>query len=129
MAIKNGEDIRKHIHTNIQTADFSILLISNNYKKSEICMNEMGAVWACNNNVRYYILPDSNFDTIGWLCNPNQAEKLFDSIALDALKMELSTYYSLEDKGTAWSRQRETFLKGGNGYNPQLLPISKLVKR
>lgn len=113
LGIKNGEDIRKHIHTNIQTADFSILLISNNYKKSEICMNEMGAVWAYNNNVRYYLLPDSNFDTIGWLCNPNQAEKLFDSIALDALKMELSTYYSLEDKGTAWSRQRETFLKGG----------------
>ena len=129
LAIRNGEDIRNHIHANIQNADFSILLISNNYKNSEICMNEMGAVWAYNNNVRYYLLPDSNFDTIGWLCNPNQAEKLFDSIALDALKMELSTYYSLEDKGTAWSRQRETFLKGGNGYNPQLLPVSKLVKK
>lgn len=112
MAIKNGEDIRKHIHTNIQTADFSILLISNNYKKSEICLNEMGAVWAYNNNVRFYLLPESSFEEIGWLCNPNQAEKLFDSIALDALKMELSKSYSLEDKGTTWSRQRETFLKG-----------------
>lgn len=111
LAIKNGEDIRKHIHTNIKNADFSILLISNNYKKSEICMNEMGAVWAFNNNVRYYLLPNSNFDTIGWLCNSNQAEKLFNSIALDALKMELTKFYSLEDKGTTWSRQRETFLK------------------
>ncbi len=111
LAIKNGEDIRKHIHSNIRGADFSIIIISNNYKKSEICLNEMGAVWAFNNNVRYYLLPDSDFDTIGWLCNPSQAEKLFNSITLDKLKMELSRFYSLEDKGTTWSRQRETFLK------------------
>lgn len=117
LAIKNGKDIRKHIHTNIQSADFSILLISNNYKNSEICLNEMGAVWAYNNNVRYYLLPDSNFDTIGWLCNPNQTEKLFNSIALDALKMELSEFYSLEDKGTTWSRQRETFLKANTNIS------------
>ena len=110
LAIRNGEDIRNHIHANIQNADFSILLISNNYKNSEICMNEMGAVWAYNNNVRYYLLPDSNFDTIGWLCNPNQAEKLFNSISLDALKLELSNYYSLNETGTTWSRQRELFL-------------------
>ena len=61
MAIKNGEDIRKHIHTNIQNVDFSILLISQHYKKSEICINEMGAVWAYNNNVRLYLLPDVDF--------------------------------------------------------------------
>jgi len=43
MGIKNGDDIRKHIHQNIKNADYSFLLISNNYKKSEICLNEMGA--------------------------------------------------------------------------------------
>ena len=110
MAIKNGEDIRSHIHTNIQNVDFSILLISQHYKKSEICINEMGAVWAYNNNVRLYLLPDVDFDEIGWLCDTRKADKLFDSIVLDALKMELSTFYSLKDKGTTWSRQRELFL-------------------
>ena len=111
LAIKNGEEIRNHIQSNIQNADFSILLISNNYKNSEICLNEMGAVWAYNNNVRLYLLPESNFDEIGWLCNTKQAEKLFNSITLDTLKIELSQYYSLKDKGTTWSRQRENFLK------------------
>ena len=127
LAIKNGEDIRKYIHLNIKSADFSILLISDNYKKSEICLNEMGAVWAYNNNVRFYLLPNSDFDTIGWLCNTNMAEKLFDSVALDTLKMELSTYYSLKDKGTAWSRQRETFLKGGLN-DLKTLPVESLEK-
>ena len=110
MAIKNGEDIRDHIHANIKNVDFSILLISQHYKKSEICINEMGAVWAYNNNVRLYLLPDVDFREIGWLCDTRKADKLFDSIVLDALKMELSSYYSLKDKGTTWSRQRENFL-------------------
>ena len=114
MAIKNGEDIRKHIHTNIQNVDFSILLISQHYKKSEICINEMGAVWAYNNNVRLYLLPDVEFHEIGWLCDTKKADRLFDSIVLDALKMELLKFYSLKDKGTTWSRQREYFLKFEN---------------
>ena len=114
MAIKNGEDIRKHIHTNIQNVDFSILLISQHYKKSEICINEMGAVWAYNNNVRLYLLPDVEFHEIGWLCDTKKADRLFDSIVLDALKMELLKFYSLKDKGTTWSRQRENFLKFEN---------------
>lgn len=110
MAIKNGEDIRNHIHTNIQNVDYSILLISNNYKSSEICINEMGAVWAYNNNVRLYLLPNVDFNEIGWLCDTRKADVLFDSIVLDSLKMELSKFYSLKDKGATWSRQREIFL-------------------
>lgn len=111
LAIKNGEDIRRHIQSNIQNADFSILLISDNYKKSEICLNEMGAVWAYNNNVRLYLLPNTRFEKIGWLCDTKQAEMLYNSITLDGLKMELSEHYSLKDQGTTWSRQRETFVK------------------
>lgn len=114
MAIKNGEDIRNHIHTNIQNVDYSILLISQHYKKSEICLNEMGAVWAYDNNVRLYLLPDVDFGEIGWLCDTKKADRLFDSIVLDALKLELSTFYSLKENGTTWSRQREIFLKCNN---------------
>lgn len=69
MAIQNGEDIRQHIHANIKIAEYSIILFSKNYKKSEICLNEMGAVWAYDTNVRYYILPGMNFSMIGWLTN------------------------------------------------------------
>lgn len=116
LAIKNGDDIREHIHSNIQNADFSILLLSENYKKSEICLNEMGAVWAYSNNVRFYLLPNFTSNEIGWLCDPSKADKLFDSIALDTLKIELSKFYSIEDKGTTWSRQRKNFLEFGKSY-------------
>lgn len=111
MGIKNGEDIRRHIHDNIKGTDYSFLLISNNYKKSEICLNEMGAVWVYNKNVKLYLLPNTNFKNIGWLCDTRMAEKINDSIALDKLYEELNKQYSLKNEFIdSWSRQREKFI-------------------
>lgn len=111
MGVKNGEDIRRHIQTNIRNADYAFLLISKNYKASEICINEMGAVWAYDANVRLYLLPDVDFDKIGWLCDTRKANMINSSIALDALHKEVIEYFGLPDKGTEWSRQREVFLE------------------
>ena len=110
IAIRNGEDIRKHIQDNIRCADYSFLLISNNYKKSEICLNEMGAVWAYDSNVKLYLLPDTNFDSIGWLCDTRKANKITDTVALDLLYKEMQEYYSLPDNFRNWSQQREMFI-------------------
>lgn len=110
MGIKNGEDIRRHIRLNVQSADFSFLMISKNYKESEICLNEMGAVWAANNRVRYYILPNVDFKEIGWLCDAYKADKLCDPVVLDAMAKELTNFYGLPNKGVIWSRQRQNFM-------------------
>ena len=110
MDIRNGEDIRNHIKKNILSSDFSILMISENYKKSEICLNEMGAVWVNDCNVRYFILPEAQFDEIGWLCNAKKAEHILNRTALDKLYKELNSYYKLGDHYESWSRQRETFI-------------------
>ena len=111
MGIRNGEDIRRHIRDNVQKADFSFLMISKNYKESEICLNEMGAVWATDNCIHYYLLPNVNFNEIGWLCDTNKADKLCDSVVLDALEEELTGYYGLTHKGGIWSRQRQNFVE------------------
>jgi hypothetical protein len=110
MGIKNGEDIRNHIRDNIQSSDFSFLMISKNYKESEICLNEMGAVWATDNRVRYYLLPGVDFNEIGWLCDAKKADILGDSVVLDALEDELTSFYELPHKGVLWSRQRQNFI-------------------
>ena len=110
MGIKNGEDIREHIKNNVQSSDFTVLMISKNYKESEICLNEMGAVWAANHRVKYYLLPGVDFKEIGWLCDVKKAEQLNDSVALDSLERELTSLYDLPHRGEAWSRQRQSFL-------------------
>lgn len=48
----------------------------------------MGAVWAYDNKVRLYLLPDVNFNKIGWLYDTRKAEMINSSIALDALHKE-----------------------------------------
>lgn len=112
MGIKNGDDIRKHIHQNIKNADYSFLLISNNYKTSEICLNEMGAVWAYDSNVKLYLLPNASIDDIGWLCDTRLAEKIDNAIALDELHEQLQQHYSLQNTSIkSWSRLREKFLQ------------------
>ena len=110
MGIKNGEDIRHHIRENVLSADFSFLMISKNYKQSEICLNEMGAVWATENRVRYYLLPDVDFKEIGWLCDAKKADRLGNSVVLDAIEEELTEFYGLPRKGGIWSRQRQNFV-------------------
>ena len=109
MNIENGEDIRNHIHKNILGSEYSILLLSDNYKASEICQNEMGAVWTNNATVRYYLLPNFTADKIGWLVNPLQAEQITNAVALDKLHKELIQLFGLKETGI-WSSQREQFL-------------------
>lgn len=111
MGVRNGEDIRRHIQTNIRNVDYAFLLISKNYKASEICINEMGAVWAYDSNVRLYVLPDVDFDKIGWLCDTRKADRINEPVPLDSLQKEMIEYFGLPDKGPEWSRQREIFLK------------------
>lgn len=107
--IKNGEDIREHIKKNILTSNYSFLMISDNYKRSEICLNEMGAVWFGDNKVRYYLLPNTGFDKIGWLCDTKQAEKIDSPITLDGIRKELVESYNLVEK-QSWSRYRQDFV-------------------
>lgn len=46
-----GESIPKFIQDNIACADIVLLMISDNYKSSEVCLNEMGAAWALNKHI------------------------------------------------------------------------------
>ena len=110
MTMRNGEDIRMHIQVNIRSAEYSFLLISNNYKASEVCVNEMGAVWAYDANVRLFLLPNTDFTSIGWLCDTRKADKLTDSVALDRLYKEMIEHFSLKENLIHWSQQRETFV-------------------
>lgn len=112
LGIKNGEDIRNHIHDNIRSAEYSFLMISDNYKASEICINEMGAVWAYDANVRLYMLPGAIVDKIGWLCNARQAQNLSDAVSLDQLYKEMRLHFGIvPDNFEHWSRIREEFVK------------------
>ena len=110
LGIRNGEDIRLHIQDTIRSAEYSFILLSENYKDSEICINEMGAVWAYDANVRIYLLPNTDFPAIGWLCDTRKADSVSNSVALDSLYKEMIEHFGLPDRLIHWSQQRTIFL-------------------
>ena len=69
----------------------------------------MGAVWTGDNKVRYYLLPNTGFDKIGWLCDTKQAERIDSPITLDGIRKELIDNYNLVEK-QSWSRYRQDFV-------------------
>lgn len=112
LGIKNGEDIRKHIQDNIRSAEYSFLMISDNYKANEICINEMGAIWAYDAKVRLYMLPGASVDKVGWLCDTRQAQNLSNPTALDQLYKEMRLHFCITtDNFEHWSRIREMFVR------------------
>ena len=111
MKIVNGEDLRERIRNNVIGADFAILLVSGNYKRSEVCLNEMGAVWASEKIIKAYVFPDLKEESVGWLINNKAAEKLNDMTALASLYQEIQKFYNLPVQLPQWTAQAEAFRK------------------
>ncbi len=111
LGIKTGLDFREHIKESLLKSDYSFLLISNNYKKSDICLNEMGASWSQDSiSVKPFLFPDIGFDSIGTLYSVKQASKINNSSALDELFEELTVRYKIDKKVSRWNKSKEDFL-------------------
>ena len=110
--IKNGDDMRSHIHKNIIGCDLALLIISRSYIQSSICLNEMGAVWSVPiPNVNVFVCPDCELPkSIGWLYEVKKADRLCDKNALDRFYEHLTNVYGIEKKVTEWGIQRDAFL-------------------
>ena len=74
--VEPGDRINRYIKDNIEEADIILLMISQNYKKSEVCLNEMGAAWALDKFFVSVLLPNAGFDKLGWLTNFEKAVKV-----------------------------------------------------
>jgi len=80
--IKSGQEFRKAIQRKLQNAKVVIQIITNNYKESEVCLNEMGAAWVLSANVIPFIFPPINFQNVGFIHNTTQLLKLDSDKAL-----------------------------------------------
>ena len=71
-----GDDISRYIKENIAEATVVLLMISSEYKQSEVCLNEMGAAWALDKSFISVLLPETGYDKLGWLTNLQKAIKI-----------------------------------------------------
>lgn len=91
--------------------------ISNNYKQSEVCQNEMGAAWVFNDKrVLPFKFPDIKFNEIGFLNKVKQSADITDGTKLDELYEELCDNYNLQQDWKNFNRRKEEFIKLVNEY-------------
>jgi hypothetical protein len=93
---KTGDDFRTWIKNKIVKSDIVFLLISRNYKNSEVCLNEMGAVWSLNKKVIPILLPPIDYSDVGFLHNSNQLLKINSKEDLFTLKDDLNEWINTD---------------------------------
>ncbi|MBQ0088683.1 MAG: TIR domain-containing protein [Prevotellaceae bacterium] len=84
--ITPGDNIPNYIKTHIKDANIVLAMISDNYKASEVCMNEVGAAWALDKVPVQVLLPNAKIESLGWLINLDKAARLDDNESLDSLE-------------------------------------------
>jgi len=99
LGINSGENFRRLIKDKLLGCQYSFIMISNNYKQSEVCLNEMGASWALEHiNVKQFLFPDLGFDYLRLLMNVNQASRINHPGALDQLFEEFTRHNQPEKR-------------------------------
>ena len=81
-----GDDIPNYIRNNIVSAQVVLAMVSKAYKASEVCQNEVGAAWALDNRPLQILLPDVDFEELGWLLNLKKAGRIDKQDCLDNLE-------------------------------------------
>ena len=109
--VVNGDDIPETIKKGIRESALFFMMVSDNYRKSEVCLNEMGAAWITDGLVRkIMILPGAGFDQIGWLMSLKKGTKLDDRDGLDMIHDEVIRVLGSPLHTATWNRSRNEFL-------------------
>ena len=111
--IKSGADWRDSINESLLSAKVNFLIITPNYKESEVCLNEMGAAWVTSATVLPLIVEPINYETVGIIQEPNQIEKLLDEKSLDRIKDIVQEKLGISPaliKSDRWTVKKKEFL-------------------
>ena len=116
--IENGKKMREWIHEQITGCELAFMMISPAYLDSQICLNEMGAIWALDKEVKILLLPGVDYKSMGWLEEVRQAGHIGDDSTLDKLAEELKPILGLDVNLAEWGRNKKNFLTFFMNYVP-----------
>lgn len=116
--ITTGLNIRNYLRNHLNSCDYVFFMISRNYLKSTICLNEMGGAWVLEKDIKPYLFPSLDFKDMGWLYEVCKGAKINDEFALDELKDELSEKYKdiKRIKTSEWNSIKKKFINDLNTF-------------
>jgi len=111
-AIRTGDDFRNIIVESMKGSNYVFCMISENYRKSEVCQNELGAAWALEHKrILPFKFPNIKFTELGFLNVVKQAADITDVSKLDELYVELCECYGLQQNWINFNQRKSDFLK------------------
>lgn len=105
-----GKNIPEYIKTNLRDCDYAFLMISENYKRSEVCLNEMGAAMVLGKRLFPILLYDYSFDKVGWLIDRDLCVRIEDEGRLDEIR-DVFNSNGLPSRTSVWNRARNEFIQ------------------
>ncbi|MBO5592137.1 MAG: toll/interleukin-1 receptor domain-containing protein [Prevotella sp.] len=94
--VKPGDKINQYIKDNIASAEVVLFMISNNYKESEVCLNEMGATWALDKSFISVLLPYAGFEKLGWLTLYEKGIQIYEKDDVVSLCQKISEFLHID---------------------------------
>ncbi|MDY6327361.1 MAG: toll/interleukin-1 receptor domain-containing protein [Bacteroidales bacterium] len=111
-AIRTGDEFRDVIIDKMKRCDYILCFVSDNYRKSEVCQNELGAAWAFDyKRVLPFKFPNIEFKEIGFLNVVKQAADITDKSKLDELYGELCEHYDIQPDWRNFNEQKDAFVE------------------
>ncbi len=112
MTIKSGEDFKQIIKSKLQSAQIVIQVITENYKKSEVCLNEMGAAWALGLKVIPFIVEPIRYDNVGFIHDTAQLLRINSKRDLLKFKDDHAEIFQASSfHSSNYNRQIDEFIK------------------
>ena len=105
-----GENIPEYIKRNLMDCDYVFLMISDNYKKSEVCLNEMGAAMVIGKKLFPILLYNYAFDRVGWLIDRALCVRIDDEERLDEIR-DIFFSNGISTRTSIWNRFRNEFME------------------
>lgn len=113
--LPTGNNIPNYIRDNIQNTKVVLAMVSRSFKKSEVCQNEVGAAWALNNIPMSIVLPDTDFNELGWIFSLDKALKIDSSDSLNKFQIDFCNRVGITPKPALnWSPCVNSFLEALN---------------
>jgi len=125
--IRSSLNWRNKIKSSLIESEIFIALISPNFKKSEMCMNELGAAWISEKKIYPLIVPPVTFNDFSVVIAELQADNILEKedvfSFMESLKSDLSSLYQVKSDFNDIENQIKKFfisLKSFLRKNPTL---------
>lgn len=105
-----GGNIPAYIKEHLKDCEFVFLMISENYKRSEVCLNEMGAAMVHTDKLFPIILYNFSFQEVGWLIDRTLCVRIDDEERLDEIR-DIFYRSGVYNNTSTWNRYRREFVQ------------------